>query len=409
MKIAIIVNKFPVLSETFIINQIIGMIERGHHVQIFSHKGSEDPKIHPDVMRFNLLERLTILKSPENCLDLLKKTFPIILVKSVKGNFILLQNLIRKNPYGRKFIFELLYSSASIISENCFDVIYCHFGQNGNFCALLKKLGLLKGKLVTVFHGADMTTFVNCDGRSIYENLFREGDMFLPISDLWKNKLISWGCDEQKVLVHRMGIDTFNFRSNLQEKNDNSIEILSVGRLVEKKGFEFGIRAIAKIVKGDPTLKLSYNIAGDGPLREQLDKIIGECEVQKEVKLLGWKDQKEISELMNSAHIFLAPSVTSAEGDQEGLPVVLMEALCKELIVCSTYHSGIPELITNGENGFLVPERDVDRLCETIKFIIKSKAHWPEYRKKGRDKVFEKHDIHKLNESLSLILEGLHS
>lgn len=154
-----------------------------------------------------------------------------------------------------------------------------------------------------------------------------------------------------------MGIDTKKFLFSPRKlRFDGKIHLLTVARLVEKKGIQYSIQAVAKVVKKYP--QIEYKIAGDGPLKSDMESLIDGLKVNGNVKLLGGKQQGEIIELMKDADIFLAPSVTSNDGDQEGIPVAIMEALAQGLPVISTYHSGIPELVQDGISGFLVPERD---------------------------------------------------
>ena len=95
-----------------------------------------------------------------------------------------------------------------------YDIIHCHFGFHGNRAMLLREIGALNGKLVTTFHAADLTVMLNESGRDLYDHLFAKGDLFLPISHRWRERLIELGCEESKIQVHRMGIDCkrFTFR-----------------------------------------------------------------------------------------------------------------------------------------------------------------------------------------------------
>ena len=105
-------------------------------------------------------------------------------------------------------------------------------------------------------------------------------------------------------------------------------------------------------------------------LRGKLQQLIHDLGVTRAVKLLGWKQQGEILESFYQAHLFLAPSVTAKDGDQEGTPTVLLQAMATGLPVVSTVHSGIPEMVQDGVSGFLVPERDVDALTEKVAYLI---------------------------------------
>jgi colanic acid/amylovoran biosynthesis glycosyltransferase len=122
--------------------------------------------------------------------------------------------------------------------------------------------------------------------------------------------------------------------------------------------------------------------------------------IRDRVKLLGWKRQEEVVALLSGADILLAPSVTGADGDQEGIPVVLMEALAQGVPVLSTYHSGIPELVQDGQSGFLVPERDVAALADKLGYLVQHPECWPELGRAGRRYVETYYDINKLNDQL---------
>jgi colanic acid/amylovoran biosynthesis glycosyltransferase len=263
----------------------------------------------------------------------------------------------------------------------------------------LKDLKVSTGKFITAFHGSDMSRFLRHSANGIYDSLFVKGDLFLPISDRWKEQLIELGCRSEKIVVHRMGVDTrkFSFRPR-KPKNDAQIQLLTIARLVEKKGVEYGIQAVAKVVKRFPNIE--YKIVGDGPLKGQLEKLIDELRLGERVALLGWREQEEVVQLMREADILLAPSVTSENGDQEGIPVVLMEALAQGLPVVTTYHSGIPELIHDNKSGLLVRERDLDGLVEKIEYLLVHQEIWGELGKEGRRYIEKNHDVDKLSEDL---------
>src|SRR5262249_5020846 len=148
---------------------------------------------------------------------------------------------------------------------------------------------------------------------------------------------------------------------------EGSINIVTIARLVHKKGIEHGIRAVARLVQAG--LHVNYTIVGDGPLREPLQQLIQHLGLKAAVKLVGWRRRPQIADLLATAHILLARSITGDNGDQEGTPVVLMEALAAGLAVVSTQHSGIPEVVEDGVTGFVVPERDVAALAAKLQYL----------------------------------------
>ena len=129
---------------------------------------------------------------------------------------------------------KLIYELFPFLNKE-FDILYCHFGPNGILGSHLKEIGL-DGKLITTFHGYDMTSYIISNGKKVYNNLFINGDLFLPISSYWKRRLIKLGCSEEKIIVHRMGIclEKFKYSEKIIQPGE-TIKILTVGRLVEKK------------------------------------------------------------------------------------------------------------------------------------------------------------------------------
>lgn len=373
MRIAFIVGTFPALSETFILNQITGLIDRGHEVDIYAKQPRNDPSVHSDVTKYNLLERTYYLDPPSNEIYRFIKALGLLTKNLSKKSSVLARILDLTGPKKYAASLKTFYQAVPFLDKKKYDIIQCHFGIIGIIGARLKVMGVLEGKVITAFHGLDLSM---PDRRAIkaYKELFEVGDLFLPISETWKKKLISLGCDEKKILVHRMGVDLnkFNFRDR-HPIEGQKIKLLTVARLIEKKGVEYGIRAVARILKEGKNVE--YNIVGDGDLREELEQLIRELNASDNIKILGWREQKGVINLMEESHLFLAPSVTAKSGDSEGIPVVLMEALAMGLPVLSTLHSGIPELIEDGKTGFLVPERDVDALAAKLLFVLENQKN----------------------------------
>jgi colanic acid/amylovoran biosynthesis glycosyltransferase len=399
MKIAFLVNRFPCLSETFILNQITGLIDRGHQVDIFAGKSGDDPKLHDDIRKYKLLNQTYYQSIPINKFERLMKGLNLIILNLPKRPLAILKSL-NVLAFGRKAAsLSILYESVRFLNKGHYDIIHCHFGPLGNVGAILKDIGVIKGKIVTTFHGFDMSRHIKKSGHNVYDHLFKHGDLFLPISERWKGELVRLGCDEQRIIVHRMGIDTNKFLfSPRKPRGNGQVHFLTIARLVEKKGVQYGVQAVAKLIRKYP--QIMYKIIGDGPLKTETEKLINSLNMNNNIKLLGWKQQEEIIEIMREADILLAPSVTSINGDQEGIPVVIMEAMAMGLPVVSTLHSGIPELVQDGISGFLVPERDVNGLAEKLKYLIEHQEIWPDMGKAGRRYVEENYDIHKLNDRL---------
>ena len=408
MKIAFIVSQFPAISETFILRQITGLLDRGHEVDIFAHHRPTDSTVQGDVDKYKLLERTRYIDiyASSNKLARLAKRVVLLLTNFHKHPRAILSSL-NLLKFGKKAILLQVFNQIlPFLDKGPYDIVHCHFGPNGELGLLLKDLGLFHKKLITTFYGYDISSHLKYSGDHVYHDLFNRGDLFLCVSERMREKLISLGCDERKVKVLRLGIDTKRFRVPRREaKKDEGVRILTVARLVEKKGVAYGIRAVANLVKKYPHLE--YQIVGDGYLRDKLHGLIEKLKVAGHIKLVGWKRQEEVMNLLESSDLLLAPSVASKNGDEEGIPVVIIEALGGGLPVVSTYHAGIPEVVEDGQSGFLVPERDVEALAKKLQAFIEQPALRSEMGRKGRKFVEEHYEIEALNNRLARIYERL--
>ncbi|ANL66890.1 colanic acid biosynthesis glycosyltransferase WcaL [Rhizobium phaseoli] len=250
------------------------------------------------------------------------------------------------------------------------NVIHCHFGPAGRVVAHLKKLGLIKVPMTTVFHGYDITQYT--DGRpDVYRELFEQADLLLPISDLWRRRLIDLGAPPEKIATIRLGVDCNAFDYKLRTiPAGQRTRFITIGRMTEKKGHRFTIQAFSQLVSRRPDLDLSLDIVGNGPLFDDMRSLAEASGHADRIQFHGGLPHQEIKRLLDEAHIFLLPSVTAADGDMEGIPVSIMEAMAMGLPVISTRHSGIPELVADGESGLLVPESDTEALSSAMEQLV---------------------------------------
>lgn len=402
MRIACVVSSFPVLSETFILNQITGLLDLGHDVEIFALLNSRSKKVHPDIKRYGLEHRVQFFNIP-NYKVLMALKAPYLILTNFYKNPNLMLRVLNIFKY-KKSSLLLLYAVIPFLN-NKFDIIHCHFGPNGLIGALLKKVGV-PGRYVTSFHGYDVNSYPQVAGRDIYKDLFETGDLFTCNTRFTKQQAIRLGCDDRKVIILPLGFDIKKYRfSERLLKESEPVKILTVGRLVEKKGYEYTIRAIAKLV--DKHIDIRYIIAGNGPLRGELESVVSELGIQNCVTFLGAVDENEVLSLYQQAHIFVLSSITAKNGDQEGQALVLQEAQASGLPVVSTLHNGIPDGVLDNRSGFLVPERDVNMLAEKIEYLIEHPGVWAIMGKTGREFVEKNYDIKVLSQKLVEIYKNL--
>ena len=417
MKIALLVWKFPVLSETFILNQITGLIDRGHevHIHAFNLPPRHD-RVHPVVEQYQLLGQTyyPFLSKHHRWRRLLKGLGWIMakpeqwflnraLNKGALASLPLLNG--SKSQQQSAYSLELFYRTLPLLGSS-YDLIHCQFGTLGPIGLLFRKLGILRGKLVTTFRGADISRHVQQHQHQVYAKLFKEGDFFLTNCEFFKLRLVELGCPEQKLVVHGSGIDCRKFVFTPRYlPSDGIVQIVSTGRLVEKKGLEYSIRASAKLRQRHPNIQ--YTIIGDGPLKPDLQQLIEELALSQQVSLLGWRKQEEVIKILDRSQILVAPSVTAADGNQDAPVNTLKEAMAMGLPVIGTLHGGIPELIEDGVSGFLVPERNPEAIAEKLSYLIEHPEIWVPMGQAGRAYVEKHYDMHKLNDELVDIYQQL--
>ena len=402
MKVALFLSNFPTLPETFILNQITGLIDLGVDIDIYASANPYEGKVHPQVKKYKLVERVSY---SDSIAPLFKR-----LTKGVK---IVLKNFY-KNPLAyteaikSRSLRDLFYVNNFLTNESkkSYDLIHAHYGSNGLIGAILKEAGVFRGKLITSFHGYDFSKLINERGSETYKELFRIGDLFTANTNFTKGKLIELGCSKSKIVMLPVGMDInfFNFRERYL-RDRSLVKLLTIARMVEKKGLEYAIKAVSRVAQKYSNIE--YNIIGDGILRSRLENLIKELGISDKINLLGWKTQEELKSLLQEAHIFILTSVTAGDGDMEGQGLVLQEAQAVGLPVLSTLHNGIPEGVIDGKSGFLVPERDVDALVKKLEYLIEHPELWPEMGRYGRKFVEERYDIQKLNQRLVKIYEAI--
>jgi colanic acid/amylovoran biosynthesis glycosyltransferase len=398
MRIAVVTDAFPSVSETFVTEQARGLVALGHDVTVFGY-AEDPPGALPPELAGRGRHRHHVPHSPvARVLGAVGSVLSVARTSPVRGWRFLRALLGARgdSPLG------LALWGAPLLAERPFDVVICHFGWNAaSGAALLPAMGP-GTRLVAVLHGADLTSWVEDDGPERYALVFERAALLLPISDRWRALLLDWGAPPDRTAVHRVGIDLAAITPAVPEDRDE-VRLLSIARLVEKKGIEFAIRAVAAV--DDPRIR--YDVVGDGPLGPELEQLIAELGVGERVRLLGSKQSPEVAALLASSDVVLAPSVTAADGDQEGIPVAIMEAMAAELPVVTTYHSGIPELVAHGVTGLLVEERDVEGLASAIKELVADPARRRALGREGRRVVAERHDNVRLHEALAARLGAL--
>ncbi|CAN7292387.1 glycosyltransferase [Phenylobacterium sp. LjRoot225] len=373
-KVILLIDRFPELSETFVRDQALALLEAGFDLEVHAQRagtGDLDPR---------LQSRVRYVSSEAWMRRIERAPLP----RQVKGRF---RNW-RARARDRRAL-ELA------------DIVLCHFGPNGLRASRSAKPGR-RAQLWTIFHGYDLSSYILSEGRGVYRTLFAHGDRFLPISELWRSSLIELGCPQERILLARTGVDCDALP--FAERTPGPVaRILSVGRLVEKKGVEVALRALARLPRDAADWR--YEIVGSGPLLEDLKRLAVELQLGERVQFVGSLDSAGVRRHLEAADIFLLPSLTAKNGDMEGIPVALMEAMASGACVVSTQHSGIPELVGHGACGLLAQEGDVDDLVVQLERALAEPALRLALARRARRKVETEFNQKTLQDQLAASIE----
>jgi colanic acid/amylovoran biosynthesis glycosyltransferase len=430
LRIAMFVGSFPVISETFIVRQITGLLDLGHQVDIYADTRAEaDSPVHPEVKRHGLMERTTFMDMPPEMAPWEMPVWPLTGRTWPPGSKDPVHNMVRllraipkcsrglvtapRLAYQALKPSEYRYQAASlsalyrlsVLSAKAgqYDILHAHFGPVANSFRFARELW--HAPLVVSFHGYDFSTLPRKEGAGVYRKLFESADAVTANSEYTLKKVEELGGPRGKLHKLPVGLDPREicFRER-RLKPGEPVRILTVGRLVEIKGHEYAIRAMARLREQGRSVR--YVIVGDGPLRKKLETLVKDLNAEEIVAFHGAADSSEVGRLMNEAHLFVLASV-SIEGDQEGQGLVLQEAQAWGLPVVATNHGALPEGLLPDRSGWLVPERDVSALAERLGHLIEHPELWPEMGRLGSRFVAERYDICQLNRQLIQLYQGV--
>jgi len=276
-------------------------------------------------------------------------------------------------------------------------LLHAHFASGGISAIPLARS--LKVPLLVTLHGSDIT--VPWTTAAAMAMLGRTARLFLCVSQFIRDRALAAGLPPEKLRVHYIGIDLTKFQPPSESADLSGI--LFVGRLVEKKGCAYLLRAMQIVQRRYPDAMLT--IIGDGPLRSELEALASALQIR--CAFLGQQPSSVVREYLLRTRIFCAPSVTAADGDSEGLPTVLAEAHGMGIPAVSTQHAGIPEIVLDGRTGFLVEERDHEALSSAITSLLGNSSMWRQFSAAAQEHVAASFDMQKQSAELEMIYQDL--
>ena len=361
MKIAYIINQYPKVSHSFIRREILALERQGYEVQRLSIRGwNEELRDEQDIHERTLTRYVLQGGALALGMDMLRMavTRPLRFAKALA---LACKIGLRSD---RPLPLHLIY-----LAEACRIVpwmkdygarhLHAHFGTNAAEVAMLASM--LGGPAYSVtIHGSE--EFDRPELLWLGEKI-RRSAFIVAVSSFCRSQVFRWASysDWEKVQVVHCGVDP-SFHAVPARPIPDEPRLVCVGRLCEQKGQLLLVRAVQAIVaKGMP---IHLVLAGDGEMRGEIEALIAQHGLQKHISITGWINGDQVREELLSARALVLPSFA------EGLPVVVMEAMALRRPVLSTYIAGIPELVRNGETGWLFPAGDVTELTKMLETCL---------------------------------------
>jgi len=398
VKIAYFVNQYPKISHSFIRREINALERRGLIVERFAVRANPDELInHQDVEEYEKTRYLLNISA----WVIIAAISQLFLVHPVRSFSTLWSAILMGWCSERGTLNHLFYFFEACLLKKWLDKanadhVHAHFGTNSTAVVLLShRLGGPPYSFTV--HGPeefDKPEFISLGMKIRYSSFV------VAISSYGRSQLYRWVENDywEKIKLIHCGVESSFYESAIPVYNDTR-NIVCVGRLCEQKGQLLLVEAVARLVdKGE---RVHLTIAGDGPMRKEIEEKIARFRLESNITVTGWINSEQVRELIVNARALVLPSFA------EGLPVVIMEAMALQRPVLSTFIAGIPELVIPGENGWLVPAGDIEKLTEALLEILRLPVH--ELERMGmnaRSRVVERHDVDTEAEKLLILYKN---
>jgi len=397
MALAYLLKKFPRLSETFILNELLAQEAVGRKLHVFSRRQPDDEPRHPQLARLKATVENLPPKGEIDPWAMLVGEDDGSDPEELLGR---LGKLVREmRTWGHARAPSLLVEALHLLKrtrELGIRHVHVHFATDSAVVALL--MNRLGGPSYSITAHAKDIYRETVDFRFL-DVLVKNSKFVVTVCDAnrrWMEERIS---PEAMAKVRRLynGIDLDSFSGNGTQREPN--HVLGVGRLVEKKGFHVLVDALAILLEKGVDVQAS--LIGDGDQKERLEQLISSRKVGSRVRMLGPRDQAEVRGFMARATIMAQPCLVGTDGNRDALPTVLVESLAMGLPSVSTPVTGIPEILDHGRCGVLVPENDVQATADAIETLLRDPKRRAQISSDGRKRAEELFDGRKVARILS--------
>ncbi len=394
LKVAYIMSRFPKLTETFILYEMLAMKKEGVQIEVYPLLKEQTDVMHPEAIpfvgaaHFQPFLSLSIIRANLHFLTRKPRVYLGTLWTLLRANWGSVRFFIGVLGIFPKSVLFAYQMQAEKINH-----VHAHFASHPAAAGfIIHRLSGISYSFTA--HGSDLHR-----DRHMLREKVAEAAFVVAISDYNKEMIISecQGAYRDKVKVIHCGVDTdvFRFRSGetRHEKEGKPFMILCVGTLHEVKGQSYLIEACSKLSENG--IDFECHFVGDGPDKATLVELAVQAGISKKIRFHGSQKQERIAQLLQDADVLAAPSVPTRDGRREGIPVVLIEAMSSGVPIIASNISGIPELVLNEDTGLLVPPRDADALAKALERYYRDPVMRKHLGHSGRENVIGEFDLYK--------------
>ncbi len=383
MKISYFINQYPKVSHSFIRREILALERQGFEIQRIALRGWNEPLVDAEDLQERTLTRYVL---DRGILGLCLPTLVELLKAPARFFSALRLALEMSRKSGHRALHHLVCLAEACVlcrwaAAHGSTHIHAHFGTNSATVVTLARVLGAPPYSFTV-HGPE--EFMR--PLALDEKIHR-ASFVVAISSFGRSQLflLSRFADWEKIKVVHCGLES-SFYDGAAVPITAAPRLVCVGRLCEAKGQLLLIEAVAALAKEG--IEFELVLAGDGPLRREIERAIHDSGLASRVRITGWISSDAVREEILAARALVLPTFA------EGLPVVIMEAMALRRPVLTTYVAGIPELVIDGENGWLIPAGSVDELAQAIKNCIFAPSDdLVKLGNVGRRRVLERHSV----------------
>ena len=379
-KVAYVLKMYPRFSQTFVVNELLAHQAAGRTMDIFSLRLPDDARFHEAVSR--VTSEVHRIKRPGGR----SASFLATLQETLR----LLPNtadVIRDNPGVLASDMEQAMLLALKVRKHGIDHLHAHFGTVATTTSRLAARMAGIGYSFTA-HAKDI--FHESVEPEVLRAKLADAAAVVTVSDYnlrWLREHYGEAASRVVHIDNGLALGEFPFR----DPAERAPLIFGVGRLVEKKGFEFLVKACAS--RRERGVDFRCEIAGGGLRAGPLSRLVAELNLGREVDLIGPQPQEVIRRKLHEASVLAAPCVVAADQDRDGLPTILLEAMAMGTPCVSTSVTGIPEILEDGVTGLSVDERDAAALADACERLLKDASLRSQLAKAAREQIEARFDI----------------